>query len=104
MPTPTEDILKINADKYYSRWNYPNCCAAIDGKHIRIVCPPNTGSLHFNYKSFFSSVLMAMVDADCKFLSIDVGAYGREGDAGVFRESVFGRQIASKSFNFPSPN
>ena len=36
----------------------------------------NSGSLFFSYKSFLSTVLMALVDADYCFISIDVGAYG----------------------------
>lgn len=28
---------------------------------------------------------MALVDADCKYMAIDVGSYGTEGDAGNIR-------------------
>ena len=36
----------------------------------------NSGSLFFSYKNFLSTVLMASVEADYCFISIDVGAYG----------------------------
>ncbi|XP_039276733.1 protein ANTAGONIST OF LIKE HETEROCHROMATIN PROTEIN 1 isoform X1 [Nilaparvata lugens] len=53
MPEPTEEqFKKISAD-FERLWNYPMCCGAIDGKHIRIICPPKSGSLYFNYKGFF---------------------------------------------------
>jgi hypothetical protein len=29
-------------------------------------------------------LLLAIVDADLKFAAIDVGSYGREGDAGIY--------------------
>lgn len=103
MPTPTEDLLKKNAEKFYQFWNFPNCCMSIDGKHIRIVCPPNTGSLCFNYKEYFSTVLLALVDADCKFVAIDVGSYGGEGDAGVYERSNLGQKINAGQMNFPAP-
>ena len=44
------------------RWQYPNCFAAADGKHIGIICPKQSGSEFFNYKGFFSVVLLAFVD------------------------------------------
>lgn len=103
MPAPTEDQHKRNALQFYRRWNFPNCCMAIDGKHVRVFCPSNTGSLYFNYKEYYSVVLLALVDADCKFVAIDVGAYGGEGDAGVYTKSNFGKRIAAGSFNLPPP-
>ena len=83
MPTPTTiSFQQIIAD-FYSKWNYPNVCGAIDGKHVRIRCPSRAGSAFFNYKDFHSIVLLAIVDAHYKFIAVDVGSYGREGDAGT---------------------
>lgn len=89
MPQPTNETLKKNAESFLFRWNYPNCVADIDEKHIWIKYPKNSGSLYFNYKEYFSIVLLAIVDADCKFVAIDVGSYGREGDAGKFNQVVY---------------
>lgn len=85
IPEPTAETFKINAEKFAHRWNYPNAVGAVDGKHVRIKCPDNSGSAFFNYKQYFSIVLMALVDADCKYMAIDVGSYGTEGDAGNIR-------------------
>ena len=49
--------------------------------------PPISGSYYFNYKRMFSLVLLAVVDADCKFVYIDIGCNGRVCDGGVFRNS-----------------
>lgn len=103
MSTPTEKHWEKNAADFELKWSYPNCIGAIDGKHVRIRCPSNTGSLCYNYKDYFSIVLLAIVDADCKFVAVDVGAYGREGDAGVFMRSKMGQQIENNTFRIPPP-
>jgi hypothetical protein len=45
--------------------------------------PPHSGSANFNYKKFFSIVLMAVADGEYKFTYASVGEQGRNGDAGV---------------------
>jgi len=90
MPVPTtNDWLEIS-NIYYVKTNFPNCLGAIDGKHIRCKNPSNSGSLFFNYKKYFSVVLMAVADANLQFISIDVGSYGREEDSSnIFKECPF---------------
>ena len=69
---------------------------------MRIVCPPDSGSLFFNYKNFFSVVLLAVIDANYKFMFVDVGSYGKEGDSGIFDKSELGRKFSSGDM-FPPP-
>ena len=66
------------------------------------MAPHNSGSLFFNYKNYFSIVLLALVDANYKFIYVDVGSYGKEGDAGIFLKSQIGQQIYDDKFNFPA--
>jgi len=64
------------ADEFYERTNFPNCIGAVVGKHIRTRKPNKSGSQFFNYKNFFSTVLVAVADADYCFISVEVGVYG----------------------------
>lgn len=95
LPTPNYASLKHESEEFSQKWNFPHCVAAIDGKHVRIVCPEKSGSLFFNYKNYFSIVLLAMVDANYRFLAVDVGSYGKEGDSGIFAKSNLGKQVYS---------
>lgn len=102
-PDLTENLLKKVAEGFERRWSYPHCVGSIDGKHIRIRCPHNTGSMFFNYKEFFSVSLLALVDYNYKFLAVDVGSFGKEGDAGIFTKSLIGKFV-NDARNFPRPD
>lgn len=101
LPKLTRRRLELVAKDFLDKWNFPNCCGALDGKHCRIQCPSNSGSLFYNYKQFFSIVLLALVDANCKFIYVDIGSYGKEGDSGIFSKSELGKQIENGIFPFP---
>ena len=104
MPFSTAELLEKSAKDYEHLWNFPKCVASIDGKHVRIKCPKLSGSRYFNYKGFFSVILQGLVHARYKFfLSVDVGAYGRQSDSGVFSQSNLYQHLESGCFPFPHP-
>ena len=51
----------------------------------------------------FSIVLLALLDADYKFLYVDIGCNGRISDGGVFKNSSLGIALEMKPLNLPSP-
>ncbi|XP_049304029.1 putative nuclease HARBI1 [Bactrocera dorsalis] len=101
LPSSEEDWKK-EANAFYQRWNFPNCIGAMDGKHVAITKPPGTGSFYFNYKKFFSIVLMAVVNANYEFLMVDVGKNGRASDAGIFSDSLFFMSLKNNELKIPS--
>ena len=86
---------KAIADEGYRRWNFPNCFGAADGKQIAILKPKHSGSDIYNYKGFYSVVLLAFVDYDYRFLAADVGVRGRISDGSVFKN--FAMYFASEN-------
>lgn len=44
-----------------------------------------------------------MCDASFLFTMVDNGVPGRASDGGVFRQSVWGKQIIENTINFPEP-
>ena len=101
-PSTEEEWLTI-ARQFEERWNLPNCIGAGDGKHIRVRCPSNTGSDFYNYKSFFSIVLLAFVGPQYQFLYTDVGCQGSASDAGIFRKSTLWKAVEANTIHIPPP-
>lgn len=85
-------------------WDFPHTLGALDGKHIRIKSPPHSGSDFYNYKGYFSVVLLAAVDAVGKFIFIDVGANGRATDTVILKSSYFYNCLKSEKLNIPLPD
>ena len=53
-PSKSSEDWKKVANTFEENWNFPNCIGALDGKHVVIQAPANTGSLYLNYKKTFS--------------------------------------------------
>ncbi|KAG5871931.1 hypothetical protein JTB14_022406 [Gonioctena quinquepunctata] len=75
----------------------------MDGKHVMLQAPINSGSEYYNYKSYFSIVLFALVDANYNFIFADVGTQGRISDGGIFKHSLIWKKIQVKSLSLPEP-
>ena len=82
-PTDPEDWKKIE-ERFRNRWNVPHAVSTLDGNHIAIKRPKKSGSEYFNYKSYFSVVLLAL---------LNVGASGSSSDAQWFNCSKLKRRI-----------
>ncbi|KYN12356.1 hypothetical protein ALC57_15470 [Trachymyrmex cornetzi] len=91
------------SNEFMIKWQFPNCIGATDGRHMRIQAPPNIGSSFYNYKQFFSIILLATCDANYKFTWIDVGQYGYMSDGGVWANTEFAQDLQSTFVDLPTP-
>ena len=84
MPTNRDERLECSKE-FEKLWHFPHVIGAIDGKHILIQCPFNSGAEYYNYKSQFSIVLLALVDAQYNFMYVHIGTQGRISDGCITR-------------------
>ncbi|XP_072400389.1 uncharacterized protein [Diabrotica undecimpunctata] len=89
IPMPSTEDWTTIAHGFETKWNFPNCIGAIDGKHCEIFAPHNI-------------VLLALVDANYEFIAVDVGSYGKNSDGGIFSSSRLGIALEEGSLNIPS--
>ncbi|XP_067216735.1 uncharacterized protein [Linepithema humile] len=89
------------SDDFNKDWNFPHCIGAIDGKHIVMQAPANSGSCFYNYKGNHSINLLAISDAKYRFIIVDIGAPGRQGDSGVLTNSGLMNLLEDKKLKIP---
>lgn len=86
-PDSEEEWYELAQD-FERKLNFPHAIGAIDGKHVMLQAPVNSGTEFYNYKHFFSIVLIALVDADYCFRYVDVSCQGRLSEGGgVFKNT-----------------
>ena len=103
MPQPTKENWQRIESGFSTRWNFPNCVGALDGKHVVMTAPAKSGSLFHNYKGTFSLVLMALVDSSYRFTFVDIGDYGSNADGAIFTRSAFGQALLDGELDLPGP-
>ena len=74
------DAWRELSDKFATRWNFHRACGAIDG---------------------FSIMLLGLVDAEYKFIWVDVGANGSTSDCAVFNSSELLEAIEGDTLGMP---
>lgn len=100
-PTTSAEWKRI-AHRFQEKWQFPHTLGALDGKHVKIQCPAKSGSTYYNYKGFYSIVLMALVDAEYKFIWVEVGGNGASSDAQIFNDCDLQECLLDGTLNIPA--
>ncbi|CAI6370576.1 unnamed protein product [Macrosiphum euphorbiae] len=103
LKVPRKQDWQNISHEFPMKWNSPNCCGALDGKHVVHQAVSNSGSSNYNYKGTHSIVLLALCDANYNFKLVDIWSPGRCSDGGIFKNSVIGKSMLSESIDFPKP-
>ncbi|XP_049769174.1 uncharacterized protein LOC126106822 [Schistocerca cancellata] len=101
-PGTTSEWMQV-AKGFEENWNFPHCIGALDGKHIVMQAPKDSGSCYYNYKHCHSVVLLALVDTSYKLLYMDVGCNGRVSDGGVFSTCFLSSALEQGHLDIPLP-
>ena len=62
-------------------------------------CPTKSESLYYNYKGWFSIILLAVCDECYSFTLVDIGSYDSSNDSGVFSNSNLGCAFENGKMN-----
>ncbi|CAI6346371.1 unnamed protein product [Macrosiphum euphorbiae] len=87
---------------FKDQWQVINCGGALDGKHVRIIPPKDSGAHFYNYKGFYSMVLMALVNSNYEFIYVDIGKNGRCSDGGVIEHTTFYKKLLAGTLDLPN--
>ena len=101
-PTSPDEWKELERE-FRIRWNVPHALGALDGKHVALKKPKNSGALYHNYKGFFSIVMLALVDGQYKFRWVDAGTARSCSDAQIFNACQLKRRIEDGRIGFPDP-
>ena len=63
-----------------------------------------TGTYYFNYKGFYSIVVLAIWDSNYCFTLFDLGQYWSNNDSGVLANSKMKGMIEENRLNIPPPS
>ncbi|CAH1975552.1 unnamed protein product [Acanthoscelides obtectus] len=100
MQIPGPEDWKRIEHGFRTKWNFPGCVGALDGKHINILAPDDTSD-YYNYKGAHSIILLALADDDYCFSYVNVRTNGRASDGGVYQQSKLAQALQNNTLNLP---
>ena len=71
------ECLRQILNVFQSHWGFPQTVGAIDGTHIPIMCPLDSGTDYYNRKGYYSMLMQAVVDFRGIFIDVNIGWPGK---------------------------
>ena len=99
-PKTASKWLEIS-EKFSQRWNFLNTIGAINGKHIVLEQPCNSGSHYRNYKGSDCIIFLAVVGPEYEFLYAEVGMNGMNSGGGARDQSPLKMALENNTLNVP---
>ena len=90
--------IKHCITKMSRRAGLPQAALAVDGCHIPITAPAVNPEDYYNRKGFYSMNMQGMVDADARFVNVQVHVFGRTHDAKAWDVSD-AKQLVQRHFS-----
>ncbi|XP_075734032.1 uncharacterized protein LOC119165503 [Rhipicephalus microplus] len=81
--------------------DFPQAVGALDGCHFPVSPPQEHATDYYNYKGWYSIILLALVDHKYRFRFINVGAPGRCHDSHVYQMSSLSGMVKGPLFKAP---
>ncbi|XP_017478775.1 PREDICTED: uncharacterized protein LOC108368434 [Rhagoletis zephyria] len=75
----------------FAQTGFPQCFGAVDGCHIEVQPPKDDATDYYNYKGWYSVILLASCYHRSKFTYINIGSTGRNNDSYIFEKSTLKR-------------
>ena len=95
VPQFTEKMLDME-----QLWQFPYSWGAIDGCHISIQCPADGQEAmkeYHNFKNFYSIVMMAIIDAQDRFIWTSIGFPGNSHDAIILQSTQLWHDVTENN-------
>ncbi|XP_049273736.1 uncharacterized protein LOC125759317 [Rhipicephalus sanguineus] len=87
--------------EFFAVTGFPQAVGALDGCHFPVSPPKKHATDYYNYKGWYSMILLALVDHRYRFRYIRVVSPGRCHDAGVYAASGLRKVVESAHFKSP---
>ncbi|KAH6933859.1 hypothetical protein HPB50_018614 [Hyalomma asiaticum] len=87
--------------EFFAATGFPQAVGALDGCHFPVSPPKKHAVDYYNYKVWYSIILLALVDHRYRFRYIRVGSPGRCHDAGVYAASGLRKVVEGAHFESP---
>ncbi|XP_077552785.1 uncharacterized protein LOC144167380 [Haemaphysalis longicornis] len=101
---PSSEDMAEHIREFTAMTAFPQAVGAMDGCHFPVSPPKEHAADYINYKSWYSMILLALVDHRYRFRFVNVGSPGRCHDSFVYQRSHLARHVNGPLFQTPVAN